>query len=332
MKLDNLRAFDKQLQAAAGLQLSQLYTIISKDPFDIKRALESLQRVLPLPLKSYPAERVEHAIADINTYTFFAEKRIIHIFEIESLEKSSQAALVRLFQTLPKEVCLVLSGASLHRGSQLYKHGEESGLIVDIPELKAWEKEKVVEEWVIDHLQGQGKKITPQTAKFLIKQVGPEQSTLFQEMEKLICYTLGRPAIESSDVAAITSSASQETIWQLGEALFARQAQTAFRIAGALLDEGNPILSLLRQIRSQFQTEFQVCCIIEAGGTKEDVAKQFPYMKGFILDRHVTQATQYGRHRFKRALIKIDEAEMAVKSSSLPPELLTDLLIAGLCL
>lgn len=331
MKLDNLRAFDKQLQASAGLQPSTLYTIISKDSYDVKRALESLLRVLPLPVKSYPASQVASALADLNTYSLFSEKRIIHLTEIENLDKSSHPALVKAFQTLPKEVCLVLSGQALHRGSQLYKNAEENGVIVDIPELKPWEKEKVVEEWVVDHLQGCGKKITPQVAKLLVKQIGTDQSALFQEMEKLLCYTLDKQVVEMSDVSAITAAASLETIWQLGEALFNRQAEAAFRIASALVDEGNPILTLLRQVRSQFQTEFQVCCILDAGGTKQDVSAQFPYMKGFILDRHVQQATNYGRHRFKKALIKIDETEMAVKSSAVGPEILLDLLIGRLC-
>lgn len=330
MKFDNLRAFEKHLQASASLHLSPLYTLLSKDPFDLKRAVGALLRVLPLPLKSYEASKIEAALGDLNSFSLFSEKRIIQIQDIEGLTKPQLAQLSQALARLPSGVCLILSGSGLHRGTSLYKSLEETGIILDIPELKPWEKEKVLEEWIAEYFSLAKKKIAPQIAKHLLKQCGLDQSQLQQEMEKLICYTGEKASIEMPDVAAISSVVNQETIWQLGEALFQRQAPAALAIAKAFLEDGLPPLSLLRQIRTQFQTDYQVCCLLE-NGQKQEISAQFPYMKGFILDRHIQQASQYGLPRFKRGLLKIDAAEIALKSSGAEPELLTDLLIAELC-
>ncbi len=330
MKFDNLRAFEKHLQASASLHLSPLYTLLSKDSFDLKRGVDALLGVLPLPIKSYESAKIDAALGDLSSFSLFSEKRIIQIREIEALTKPQLATLSQALKNLPRDVCLILSGSALHRGSTLYKSLEELGIILDIPELKPWEKEKALEEWVAEYFSAAKKKISPQMAKLLVKQTGLDQSQLQQEMEKLICYTGGKNAIEMQDIAAIASAVNQETIWQLGEALFARQAPAALRITRALLDDGLPVLTLLRQIRSQFQTDYQVCCLLEKG-LKQEVPAQFPYMKGFILERHIQQAGQYGLQRFKRGLLKIDAAEIAVKSSPVAPELLTDILIAELC-
>lgn len=330
MKFDNLRAFEKHLEAAAGLQFSSVFTLISKDSFDCKRGFEALLRIMKWPVKSYEASKLEEALGDLDSFSLFSEKKMVHLKGVEQLKKAELTLLHKTLGSLPQETCLVLSGSALHRGSSLYKGLEEQGVILDIPELKAWEKEKVLEGWIVEYIGAAGKKISLQTAKQLVKQSGTDQSLLLQEMEKLICFAWEKKTIEMADVATITSSINQETIWQLGEALFARNASTAFRITKALIEDGLPILILLRQIRSQFQTDYQVCCLLDKG-QKQEVSKQFPYMKGFILERHLQQASQYGMARFKRGLLKIDETEIALKSSGVAPELLTDLLIAELC-
>jgi len=77
---------------------------------------------------------------------------------------------------------------------------------------------------------------------------------------------------------------SIDTGWQLGDALFRRDALTALKIGKALLMDGTALIALLRQIRSQYQTAFQVATILELGGSSADISKQFPYMRGGILE------------------------------------------------
>ena len=123
-----------------------------------------------------------------------------------------------------------------------------------------------------------------------------------------------------------------ETIWQLGEALFRRDPGAALRISKGLLSEGSPFLGLLRQIRSQFQTEYQISCILADGGTSSDVAQNYPYMKGVILEKHLHTARSYGKEKFKKALLAIDETELSAKSSGADEDLLNERLIYQLTL
>jgi DNA polymerase-3 subunit delta len=130
-------------------------------------------------------------------------------------------------------------------------------------------------------------------------------------------------------VATICTGINQETVWQLGEAIFKLDAQAALRIGHALLDEGTALLSLLRQIRTQFQTDLQVAAILASKGSPADVTALFGYMKGTILDRHCQAARHYGFERFKAGLLKIDEAELQAKNST-PERELFEVLIARL--
>src|SRR5262249_40672120 len=133
------------------------------------------------------------------------------------------------------------------------------------------------------------------------------------------------------DVAAVCSSINLDNAWQLGEAIFRRDVPTALRISKGLLADGTAFIALLRQIRTQFQTEFQVCSILSRGGSHAEIAQEFPYMKGQILDRHMHQAQSYGMQRFKSALLAIDEAELSAKNNG-DPDFLAERLIIKLTL
>jgi DNA polymerase-3 subunit delta len=164
----------------------------------------------------------------------------------------------------------------------------------------------------------------------LIKQIGTDPALLYQELEKLICYTDGRKEITSQDIHAICSTVNIETIWQLGDAIFRRDPGTALRISKGLLDDGTAFLGLLRQIRSQFETKFQIASLLANGGSPGDVTHFFPYMKGSILDQHVQAAKNYGLQKLKEGLLKIDEMEIKAKNSLADPDILNEILMTRL--
>jgi DNA polymerase-3 subunit delta len=94
--------------------------------------------------------------------------------------------------------------------------------------------------------------------------------------------------------------------------------------------EGQPFLPLLRQIRNQFLTEYQVCALLEQGQTSAEIFQEFPYMKGQILEKHIQNARDYGMGAFRKGLLAIDAAEIQAKNSGVDEQLLAELLIVKL--
>ena len=164
----------------------------------------------------------------------------------------------------------------------------------------------------------------------MVKQIGTDQLLLQNELQKIICYVDSRSKIEAADIAAICTSVNTENAWQLSEAIFKRDTATALRITRALLDDGTALIALLRQIRSQFQTDFQICSMLAQGKTGADVSKEFPYMRGTILDKHLSQSHSYGMLSFKRGIMAIDKTELQAKNSGLDNTFLADMLIVTL--
>lgn len=339
MKFDNLRAFEKHLEGAAPKNFAEIYFIIAKEHFDRKTALEKLMARMrggkseqELPLNIYDAEKlpVDEVISELNTLSFFSAKCVVLITNGEKLTKPSMAKFEAYFEHPNRMSCLIISASAINHATNFYKKGLKAGVTLELPEEKPWEKEKSLTEWIRLQIAAAGKTISPTAIQLIQKQTGTDQGLIQGEIEKLLCYVGDRKEITVKDIGAICASVNIENAWQLGDAIFRRDAPAALRISKALLDDGVAFLALIRQIRTQFQVKFQICSLLTGGGTHADVAHHYPYMKGQILDRNIQMATSYGMERFKKAMLKIDHTEVQAKNSQADDGLLTELLIISL--
>lgn len=340
MKYSSLTAFEKHLESASP-HFSDIYSILAKEPFVRKKAEDCVKALVlkeetspELAFQVFDAERhdVQMVLQELEMFAFFSKKRVIIVQNADSYDKASTLKLETYCSSPNRTVCLVLTAPSLNRATTFYKKLEKVGVVLDVPEEKPWEKEKSIAQWLHSEALKEGKQLSPQVSQILIKQLGTDQILLSSELEKLICYTGDRKVINEKDVSAVCPVINQENGWQLGEAIFRRETAVALRISKGLLNDGTVLIALLRQIRSQFQTEFQICNILEQGGTPADVSREFPYMKGMILERHVRQSQAYGIQRFKKGILAIDETEIQAKNSGIDADFLAERLMIKLCL
>lgn len=332
MKYDNIKAFEKHLESASPNHFSEIYLLLSKDPFDGKEALDLLLKHLlpnPMALTTIEGSSANHLLNELNSMSFFAQKRVVLVQQADKLNKSIQESLDQYLASPNRAVHLILAAPSLLKTTTFYKKIEKAGIVLEIVELKPWEKEKKLAEWVGKKAAASRIVISHPVCQLLVRASGVDSSLLATEWEKLLCYIGERKEITHKDVEAICTQADSQTIWQLGEAIFRFDAAAALSICHTMLEEGQPLLPLLRQIRSQFQTGFQISLLAQ-GGQIGEIAKEYPYMKGQILDKNIQQAKNYGSEKYKLGLMAIDAAEMQTKNSQLEDFLIAELLIIQL--
>lgn len=337
MKYSNLKAFEKHLASSVPDHLSEIYVIISKEPFERKVASDRIVfHVLNGHVEvgvncfHYSSEDVKTLWSELEALNFFASKKALILSQGDKLSKEEIEKLRKYFSRPNPSICLILQASAINRATNFYKDAEKYGIILDVPEEKPWEKEKSILNWLMEQVSTEGKIISGATASLMIKQLGTDQTTLQQEIAKLITYIGERHEITNEDFSALCAIIPQENIWQLGEAIFMRDAHKAMSITKGLIQGGAVLIALLRQIRSQIQTDYQVCCLLSLGKTPQDISLQFPYMKGNVLNKHIQQAQSYGLKRFKTALLAVDETELNVKNSAGDPEWLVERLILKL--
>ncbi len=339
MRIDHLPALDKHL-ALTKSEPERVYLILSKDSYESEQAIDRLITFL-LPantLKEHALIKFEGAQAEegplneaFYSNTLFSSLRVILIHDLDKAKKKVIECVEREINQALKDNYLILTGQSWPKNTTFYKTIEKKGIVLDFAELKSWEKEKKVVAWINQKAAEARKLMSFPVCQFLVKRIGTDQALLLQEIEKLICYCFEREEIKIEDVEAITSQLQCDSIWQLGEAIFQRNSGAALRIGHAFLLDGHPLLPLLRQIRSQFQTELQVALLISQGKEGE-IGTHFPYMKGQILSQHLQFARNYGFSLLKKGLLEIDKTELELKNSAMDESLLLETLLLRLTL
>lgn len=339
MKYSQWRPFEKHLESAAPSHFSDVYLVISKEEFEKKNAENAILRHLGGSASSLPSKVLEGESTspdvlqgELNSFSLFASGRqIVVLRNIDKLKAASKEVLEAYLANPSRSHYLLLTAESLPSNTNLYKKAEKCGVIFEgLNAEKPWEKEPRLLAWLQEQAALSEKNFEPQAAQALLKQIGLEVGLLHQELEKLICYVGERKAITLSDVNAICLHFPTDTIWQFGEAIFRQQAGTAFQVVRGLLKESHALIPLLRQLRTQFQTGYQVCSLLLSGGSAMDVSSQFPYLKGALLQKQIDLARGFGHHRYKQGLILIDQTEVLAKNSSIDPDLLIDTLIIKL--
>lgn len=340
MKYTSIKALEKHLEESTSLkEFSPIYLLLGKDRFLSKTAANKIKKFLipneknsNFSLKTLEGDTLTEKELDEELYSlsFFSSNKILLIEEIDKASKSIIKKLESYFLHPAKTLTLILLATSFASNTNFYKNAAKTGIILDLPEEKEAEKIKNLTEWVIEKIEAEGKKIDVKTAQTLVKFTRNDPSLLSQELEKILCFIDNRNIITLQDIESICSNAQVETIWRLVEAIFKRDTATALQITNSLLNNGESFFTLIRQIRNQIQTDFSVCSILANGGSSKEITELFPYMKGFILDQHISQAKTFGLTKFRESIILIDEAELKAKNSSLDHDLLLELLIIKL--
>lgn len=339
VKYDNLAAFEKHLESSVSYPFPPVYLIMGKELVECTEAAEKLQHAL-LPIKgaqqldrrSFDGSQIvkKDLLTEIHSIDFLTDKRVIWIQQADKLKKELTEVIEHYLDHPNPSLYLLLTASTLTKTTHFYKKIEKTGVVLEFAELKPWEKEKKLIEWVSKQSTLARKVIPYQVCQYLVKHSHCDQGLVKQELEKLLCFVGEKKEITLQEVMAICTNTQVETIWLLGEAIFRRDPSTAIQIARGLLESGQSFFPLVRNLRTQVQTHYQICTLLALGKQASDVTQEFPYMKGQILERHLQFARQHGLEKFRTSLLTIDAIELQAKNSQVDEIFLLDLLIAKL--
>lgn len=301
-----------------------MHLILAKDSEERRRSLETLLKKEIAPIISFEFSQLDVFFLEIETLPFLSKTKAIVLYDIDQLSQEGQDRLFAYTQRPNKWISLYLTADSLPPQNKLLKSIPN---VISFKEEKPWEKEKRLVDWVIKEAKEGGAKITSAAAQALVK--GVDSQFLQGELEKLICYAGEQGEISLAAIHALSTPLHQETLWQLGEAIFARQTPLALQIGRTLLEEGVALFPLLAHLRTQFHTTLKIMTIAKQEG-KAGVAKAYPYLKGPLLDKKVAMAQSFGLPRVQQGIYALFETELKAKNSAIEPALLLEILLVRL--
>jgi DNA polymerase-3 subunit delta len=267
---------------------------------------------------------------ELNGFDMFSGKRLLIIQDCDKLQKNASEVLQSYFSKANDDVSLLLIASTVNASTNFYKKTEKFGVVFSPDQPKPKDFESLCVEWIIKKSTALNKTITPSNAQLLYRHLSADYIGLNNEIDKLSVYTGDRKEIREEDIAALVQAIPQATAWQAADAILQGNPSEALRLCHLLMQSGTALIAMIRQFRRSFQTGFEIISLLTNGGSPADISIKFPQMKGFILDKNIQSARNYGLEKFRSAIIALDTSEFEAKDSAGNDELLMEKLIVKL--
>ncbi len=237
---------------------SPVFSLYAEDPFLLKEAYFMVSASIPesgrefcfdaFDLKDSDEPLTFEQMLDIlNTLPFGAERRTVIIENIQDLLKKDLPALER-YVSSPSDCSLLIM---LHKGEpkahfrEILKKTRQVSLDIRPQDFPAWVKEKAKKK---------GLAISDTAIDYLIGVIGPEPGLISSELEKFSL--LGKERLETKDIAGLIRGNSDYDVFDLVNALKARDIEKVFKIA-KIIQEFQEAYSLLGAINWHYTRMYQ---------------------------------------------------------------------------
>lgn len=233
---------------------------------------------------------------------------------IAPLEEGESLIEAKLFDP-PKGHHLLLVGKKLLSTTKLYKLFEEKGVIFHLREMKAYEKEKLLIEWLLESAKNEGRIFPVDLAKRFVEMQEGNVALLKREWEKLLTYIGEKRAISPEDLQKIGIRSPKEEVFSFVDALLKGDGSAIYKRLDDLLAIDSSPIALLKLVRNGFQNLLQLHSLLAMGAPPEAIQKDLPYMQGRLLDQLLTSARKTTLRTVQKTLCLIDQLEIEYKGS-----------------
>lgn len=255
------------------------------------------------------------------TMPFFAMRRLI-IIEDSGFFKSGCDELAGYLSQMPSSACILFVESEVDKRSKMYKAVAKAGSVTEFGE----QKEDLLIRWILGRLKKENKKITRPVLSLFLSKTGGDMSYIDKELEKVLCYTLGREVIGEADVEAVCSPQVTNQIFEMVNAIGKRQQKKALSLYYDLVALKEPPMRILYLINRQFRILLDLKSMKKAGLDQKTMAAKAG-IPPFAVKRNLEQADTFTESGLKQAMEEGISLETDFKTGRLAEQIAVELLI-----
>ena len=190
--------------------------------------------------------------------------------------------------------------------------------------------------WVIDQAQKEGVKVEQDAARELVDSLGADMMLVSRELEKLILYVGEKKQIALGDVETMVLAAKQRSLYELTDAISAKDKTRALAVLDALLSSGDGDDAAIGHLYMLSRTFRQMLVILEKNVRDSRAIWQALWqgfrVPPFAAEDLIRQARRYkSRRELTRALRLIARADFALRTNPPSKRLVLENLVMQLC-
>ena len=318
----------KLLQDIKNKEYSQIYLLHGEEAYLRKQYRDKLKEALiadgdTMNNHYYEGKdtKIEEIIDLAETLPFFSEKRVIVIENSGWFQKGGDK-MAEYLPGIPETTYLIFVETQVDKRSKLYKTVKNKGRIAEFTH----QDEQMLKRWILGMLKKEGKNITAADMQFLLERIGTEMAHIKTEMEKLLCYTMGKAEVTREDIEEICTKRVQNQIFDMINAIADKNQKKALDLYYDLLTLKEPPMRILALIGRQFNLLLQVKELRKKGYSTQSISEKTG-LHGFIVGKYEKQAVRFKTAELREALEACVEADENVKTGKMNDVMSVEILI-----
>lgn len=189
--------------------------------------------------------------------------------------------------------------------------------------------------WILSRVKTYKKKITTRAAQILAEETGNNLELLENNIEKLSIYLGERTAIEEKDVRELIHGGRRQTIFELTNAVAAKNTARALKILDRLIVLGEESTRIISLLGWQLKRIWMAKRIIKnCGDNRSNITKQIQNelkVPPFFCKEFLTQVDLFTDEALEYKYSLLTEADVETKTGPLDPNMVMECLIVKLC-
>lgn len=272
---------------------------------------------------SLSAQRVINAA---RTLPMMASARFILVRDVDDAPPAELEALAAYVAAPIDSTCLVMTASKLDKRSKLYKAAASAKAAYEAQPLKG----PALRRFAADEAKRRGHALTPRGADALAEAIGEDLAAIDDATERLSLYVGAGNKIDVADVEACVTRIATDSIWQLVDAVGARNTAKALHATGSLLADREAPLRILGMVARQLRIVARMREALSEGMDDKDaaLAAGAPPFKARELKE---SARRFNARELSAAFTTLALADLALKGSRVPPERVLEDAILSLC-
>ena len=283
------------------------------------------------------------------------------------IPEATGAGLTRVYEEtiargIPPDASLILTAEVVDERRLLFKKISAVGFVINcgVRSRRGWDTQMdpdAARAKVRQMVEAAGKRVAAEAVAAIVERTGFSMRGLESEMDKLLLYVGSRPAISQADVLEVLSSSREANIFDLTNAVSERDAGRALRSLRSLMAQREPMQQILSVLAGEvrglivargaleqklggtldasvpfpaFQARILPLLAKEAEGDDGSAAKLMA-MKPFRAFNLLKAATRFSLPELMRDLEAIHEADLLLKTSGHPEDLIMERLLLAMC-
>ncbi|HPG43533.1 MAG TPA: DNA polymerase III subunit delta [Acholeplasmataceae bacterium] len=310
-----------------------IYLYYSNNDFLLNHAVEDKIKELnvdPFNIVKYDLleNPYDDVLEDLQTVSFFAEKKVIVVRNIQELEKADEYLLQSYLNYFekpnPDVVVIVVMNELLPESSAL---GAALFKFAFIEKVKEMDK-KEYPDFIRNMFKKYSYTITDDAIEALLERTNLDFNLINQEAEKLMLFAYETKEINERAVLLLVSRNLEENIFELTNALLSKNQTKTIEIFYDLIARNEDPLRILNNIVSKVRELMHTKLLLDKGYRQDQIAEHFHIKSGrayyLVKNAQTIPFAQLENH-----LKKLSKLDYDIKSGKIDKKLGLELYLLG---